>query len=198
MTSHSESELAFLSIEQAARLLRRREISPARSGETRRSRGSSGGIRRITLSSPSSPDEARRQARLAEREIRRGRARGPLHGIPISLKDNFWTRGIRTTAGSKILADFVPETDSDVAESARAAPARFFSARRTCTNSPTASRAKIPTTAAREIRGRANGFPADQAEDRRWPSARGWASLRWARTRAARSAFPLRFAESWA
>jgi aspartyl-tRNA(Asn)/glutamyl-tRNA(Gln) amidotransferase subunit A len=60
-------------------------------------------------------DSARRQARAAEREIRRGRSRGLLHGIPIALKDNFWTRGIRTTAGAKILSDFVPHKDSDVA-----------------------------------------------------------------------------------
>ena len=68
-----------------------------------------------TRSSTVLAEDARRQAKTAEREILRGRARGPLHGIPISLKDNFWTRGIRTTAGSKILADFVPDADSDVA-----------------------------------------------------------------------------------
>jgi aspartyl-tRNA(Asn)/glutamyl-tRNA(Gln) amidotransferase subunit A len=60
-------------------------------------------------------DDARRKARVAERAIRRGTASGPLHGIPISLKDNFWTRGVHTTAGSKILANFVPDEDSDVA-----------------------------------------------------------------------------------
>jgi aspartyl-tRNA(Asn)/glutamyl-tRNA(Gln) amidotransferase subunit A len=114
MTAHSESELAFLSIEQAARLLRRREISPldlVEASLARIERWNASFYAFLTVLA----EGARRQAKLAEREIRRGRARGPLHGIPISLKDNFWTRGIRTTAGSKILADFVPEADSDVA-----------------------------------------------------------------------------------
>jgi len=114
MTAHSQSELSFLSIEQAARLLGRREISPVDLVEA--------SLGRIDRSNPSLRafltvlgEDARRQAKTAEREIHRGRSRGPLHGIPISLKDNFWTRGIRTTAGSKILANFVPPSDSDVA-----------------------------------------------------------------------------------
>jgi aspartyl-tRNA(Asn)/glutamyl-tRNA(Gln) amidotransferase subunit A len=114
MTSHSESELAFLSIEQAARLLRRREISPldlVDAALARIERWNSTHYAFLTVLA----DSARQQAKLAEREIRRRRIRGPLHGIPISLKDNLWTRGIRTTAGSKILADFVPQTDSNVA-----------------------------------------------------------------------------------
>ncbi len=114
MTSHSESELAFLSIEQASRLLRRREISPVELVEV--------ALARIERWNPAFDafltvlaEPARRHAKLAEKQIRRGGPRSPLHGIPISLKDNFLTRGIRTTAGSKILADFVPKTDSDVA-----------------------------------------------------------------------------------
>ncbi|MGA2509961.1 MAG: amidase [Candidatus Acidiferrales bacterium] len=114
MTSYSESELAFLSIEQASRLLRRREISPVELVEV--------ALARIERWNPAFDafltvlaEPARRQAKLAEKQIRRGGPRSPLHGIPISLKDNFLTRGIRTTAGSKILADFVPETDSNVA-----------------------------------------------------------------------------------
>ncbi len=52
------------------------------------------------------------EARLLEREISRGRTRGPLHGIPIGVKDIFYTAGVKTTAGSKVFADFVPNFDS--------------------------------------------------------------------------------------
>jgi aspartyl-tRNA(Asn)/glutamyl-tRNA(Gln) amidotransferase subunit A len=68
-------------------------------------------------------DSAMAEARAAEREIAAGRRRGPLHGIPIALKDNYWTRGVRTTAGSKVLADFVPAEDGTVVAKLRAAGA---------------------------------------------------------------------------
>ena len=60
-------------------------------------------------------ERARREAKIVEREIARGRVRGPLYGIPITLKDNYATKGVRTTAGSKILAENVPAADSMVA-----------------------------------------------------------------------------------
>ena len=60
-------------------------------------------------------------ARTAEAEITAGRRRGPLHGIPVCHKDNIWTQGVRTTAHSLALQDFVPETDATaVARLARA------------------------------------------------------------------------------
>src|SRR5688500_17659981 len=52
-------------------------------------------------------EQARHEAREAEREIRAGHYRGPLHGIPVSIKDLFATNGIRTTAGSRVLASHV-------------------------------------------------------------------------------------------
>jgi aspartyl-tRNA(Asn)/glutamyl-tRNA(Gln) amidotransferase subunit A len=112
--SLSQSSPEFLSIEEAGRLLRKKEISPVElvdAALARIERGNPGLNAFLTIVA----DEARRQARAAERAIRSGNASGPLHGIPISLKDNFWTRGIRSTAGSKILANFVPNEDSDVA-----------------------------------------------------------------------------------
>ena len=59
-------------------------------------------------------DTAEGSAREAESAIGRGEYRGPLHGIPLSLKDLFATRGIRTTSGSTILADHVPQRDATV------------------------------------------------------------------------------------
>ena len=68
-------------------------------------------------------DLALKQAREAEREISRGRYRGVLHGIPIAIKDLFYTAGIRTTAGSKILRNFVPRENATVADRMREAGA---------------------------------------------------------------------------
>ncbi|MHB1651869.1 MAG: amidase [Desulfitobacteriaceae bacterium] len=59
-------------------------------------------------------EEALEQARKAEREIMAGNWRGPLHGIPMALKDLFYTQGVRTTAGSALLKDFVPQENATV------------------------------------------------------------------------------------
>ena len=68
-------------------------------------------------------DDALAAAHQAEQEIRSGDDRGPLHGIPVGLKDLYYTKGIRTTVGSKILRDFVPDYDAAVTERFREAGA---------------------------------------------------------------------------
>ncbi len=57
-------------------------------------------------------EEARAEARAADEELARGTDRGPLHGLPVAVKDLFWTRGVRTTAGSTIFSGFVPRRDA--------------------------------------------------------------------------------------
>ncbi len=60
-------------------------------------------------------ERALADAEHADAELRAGQDRGPLHGIPLALKDLVETRGIRTTAGSRVLADYVPEDDAQIA-----------------------------------------------------------------------------------
>jgi Asp-tRNA(Asn)/Glu-tRNA(Gln) amidotransferase A subunit family amidase len=194
--NHSaESELAFLSIQEAARLLRRKEISPlelVESALARIARLNSALNAFITVV----PELALRAAKIAQREITRGKSKGPLHGIPISLKDNIWTRGIRTTAGSKILADFVPSDDADVAKSLSRAGAILlgktnmheFAYGVTNENPPSVRRA---------ILGIANASRAARAAARRRPSPAACVSRRSALTRAARFEFRRRCAASW-
>jgi aspartyl-tRNA(Asn)/glutamyl-tRNA(Gln) amidotransferase subunit A len=67
--------------------------------------------------------QALNQARQADRDLAQGKDRGPLHGIPIALKDLFATRGVRTTAGSKVYENYLPEIDATVVEKLLAAGA---------------------------------------------------------------------------
>src|SRR6201987_6155761 len=120
--ARSESELAFLTIEQAARLLRKKSISPSDLVEValaRIERFNSALNAFITVIA----DHARAEARRAEKQLRKRSATSALCGIPVSIKDNFLTRGIRTTAGSSILSNFVPDEDSDVVQKLRDAGA---------------------------------------------------------------------------
>jgi len=122
VASPSKTELPFLSIREAARLLRRRKISPVELLDEI--------LARIERLNPElnafitvAAESARADARKAEQASARGRHRGPLHGIPIPLKDNIETQDIRTTAGSKILADYFPSQDADVVTALRQAGA---------------------------------------------------------------------------
>jgi aspartyl-tRNA(Asn)/glutamyl-tRNA(Gln) amidotransferase subunit A len=68
-------------------------------------------------------DEARAASAQAAAELKQGRSRGPLHGIPIGLKDIYKTRGIRTTAGSNVYIDHLPDEDAETWVRLRAAGA---------------------------------------------------------------------------
>jgi aspartyl-tRNA(Asn)/glutamyl-tRNA(Gln) amidotransferase subunit A len=115
-------DAARLTLEAAAEAVRARRISPLSLTESC--------LARIAALEPRlnafitvTADLAREQARRAEREIEAGQYRGPLHGIPVAVKDLFATRGIRTTAGSRILADWIPEEDATVVRKLREAGA---------------------------------------------------------------------------
>ena len=119
------SELCYLSAGQLSRLIRRKKLSPVEIVEACLSRIESVEPALnsfITLL----PDQALAAARKAEKEILAGRLRGPLHGIPIGLKDLFHLKGVRTTSGSMIYDRFVPDSDSTLAARLKEAGAIFL------------------------------------------------------------------------
>lgn len=106
-------DLPYLSIGEAAALIRRRRLSPVELTQAvfdRIARIEPKVHAFITLAQ----DEAMRAARAAEQEVAAGKYRGPLHGIPFGVKDTHYTKGIRTTANTPVLSDFVPDVDATV------------------------------------------------------------------------------------
>jgi aspartyl-tRNA(Asn)/glutamyl-tRNA(Gln) amidotransferase subunit A len=124
----AKRDLAFLSISEIAHLFRSRKLSPLELTKHF--------LDRIDRLNPElnayltvTPEVALAQARQAEKELSTSRSskshrdRGPLHGLPISIKDNIYTAGIRTTAGAKFLKDFIPDRDSTIVSKLKSAGA---------------------------------------------------------------------------
>jgi aspartyl-tRNA(Asn)/glutamyl-tRNA(Gln) amidotransferase subunit A len=112
----------YLTIAEAARLIAAKELSPVELLDSRLQRierldGRLNSFIRVLA------DEARATARTAEAEIAAGRYRGPLHGIPIGLKDIYETAGVATTGHSKVMQDHVPAADAFSVARLRAAGA---------------------------------------------------------------------------
>src|SRR5215475_11094571 len=115
----AKTDLAFRSISELGRLFRSRKLSPVELTKHF--------LERIERLNPElnayltvTSELALAHAKKAEAELcsphgkKSRRDRGPLHGIPISLKDNIYTAGISTTAGAKFLREFVPERDAQI------------------------------------------------------------------------------------
>ena len=105
--------LCFLTVAEASKLIRARKLSPLELTDAY--------LERIASLDPLlnafitvTADLARKQARAAEREIARGTYRGPMHGIPMALKDIFDTRGILTSGHSRVCIDRIPTQDATV------------------------------------------------------------------------------------
>ncbi len=115
-------DLTSLSLAEAADLVKQSKVSPleltrACLDRIDRLDGQLNSFATLTA------DAALAQAQEAETAIRQGVYRGPLHGIPIAFKDLYETKGIRTTAASKLMADHVPDSDCTVVQKLRDAGA---------------------------------------------------------------------------
>ncbi|HEY7679075.1 MAG TPA: amidase [Terriglobia bacterium] len=115
-------QLCEMNLADVAALIRSRQVSPVEVTERTLERIERLNPRRNAFWTVTA-ELAREQARAAETQIVKGEYRGPLHGVPVGLKDLIYTRATRTTAGSKILADFVPDFDATVVEKLRLAGA---------------------------------------------------------------------------
>lgn len=122
MSAQTATDAHWLSMSDIGRLIRAGTLSSTALTEQMLDR-----IKRLdpTLESYATvvADAALEAARAADRDMRAGTDRGPLHGVPIAVKDLSYTRGVRTMGGTYVHATFVPNEDATVVAKLRAAGA---------------------------------------------------------------------------
>ena len=116
------ADLATRSISHLAAAIKNRELSPVELVQCM--------LDRVNALNPTlkafntvTAEQALSRATAAEQEINGGNYRGPLHGIPVGLKDLLQTRGVRTTVSSKVLEDWIPDSNATVVDKLEAAGA---------------------------------------------------------------------------
>jgi len=114
--------LCFLTLGEFSALLRRREVTSVETTRVVLDR-----IHKLNLTLRAYltilDDSALRQAEAADKEIAAGKWRGPLHGVPVAVKDLCWTKDVPTTCASKILRDWRPDSNATVVDHFEAAGA---------------------------------------------------------------------------
>lgn len=105
------TDISFLTASKLGPLIKSRQLSPVELTNHLLNRIDTFDLTLRTYITPLH-DLALKQAREAEDNIMRGNYKGPLHGIPIGIKDNYYTKGIRTTIGSKLFLDFIPKENA--------------------------------------------------------------------------------------
>ena len=122
MIDGDRDALAFGSVDELGRMVRDKDVSPVELTEAYLARVDSLD-RRLGAYVTVTSDLALSQAKRAERAVQSGGDVGPLTGVPIAVKDIIHTKGILTSAGSRVLGEHVPDEDSTIVERLRAAGA---------------------------------------------------------------------------
>ena len=121
-TNKAREDLYYTSLTEVGRRIRSRDLSPVDLTQLMLDRIAKFDPRLKSYATVMS-EQALADARAALQEIGAGRYRGPLHGVPVAIKDLCYTKGVRTMGGTAVLKNFVPTFDGTVVTKLRAAGA---------------------------------------------------------------------------
>ncbi|MCD5403870.1 MAG: hypothetical protein LR097_08655 [Dehalococcoidia bacterium] len=114
--------IPFLTVTELSEMIREKEVSPVEVTEAYLER-----IDAVNFKFNSyltvCRKEALHAARKAEIAIAQGSYLGPMHGVPVAVKDQLWTKGVRTTVGSRLMSEFIPEEDATAVANLKSAGA---------------------------------------------------------------------------